>query len=299
MFTYRIPALQKLFLEQKADYYYAMMRSYLHLLPYWAAKKNGSKFILAVASDVDVLSAGVRYNYEYKANFKISRYLSQNVPSDLAFNYLMLNADTVTLQHSGQRFRSYTKRNNQVIFSNIIELDKLPIRNDSKGEYFIYAGSLTMLKGADNLLKLLNAIDKKIKIMIVGAPKDQKSEEIYRTLEKMENVTLMGWQNHDKTIELISAAKALFNTSHFEGFPNIFLEAWASGVPVISLNVNPGNIFDTYHLGTFCRNSISTMKLAMENFDEAAESKENMRSYVKEFHDFNTAADRFIKAISA
>jgi hypothetical protein len=28
----------------------------------------------------------------------------------------------------------------------------------------------------------------------------------------------------------------------------IFLEAWATGVPVISLNVNPGEVFTRYEL---------------------------------------------------
>ena len=37
-------------------------------------------------------------------------------------------------------------------------------------------------------------------------------------------------------------SKILINTSSFEGFPNTFVQAWANGVPVISLKVDPDNI---------------------------------------------------------
>ena len=132
MFTNRMPALYKIFVEQKADYYYVMMRSYIHLVPYLAAKKAGGKFVLAIASDVDVLDAKTKFRYEYKGNFKLSRFLTHNIPSDLAFNFLMQKADKVTLQHTGQQYKSTAPKNNQVLFSNLIELDKLP--SAGKGE---------------------------------------------------------------------------------------------------------------------------------------------------------------------
>lgn len=40
MFSYRIPSLWKVFMEQNADYYYIRMRSFLHLIPYLVAKKS-------------------------------------------------------------------------------------------------------------------------------------------------------------------------------------------------------------------------------------------------------------------
>jgi glycosyltransferase involved in cell wall biosynthesis len=299
MFTHRIPALYKIFVAQKADYYYAMMRSYMHLVPYFAAKKAGGKFVLAIASDVDVLDAKTKFKYEYKGNFKLSRFLTQNVPSDFAFDYLLQKADKVTLQHRGQRYKCTAPKNNQVLFSNLIELDKLPKASRSEEDYFVCAGSLTMLKGADNLLKIVDKLDPAIKIRIVGAPKDVMSVAIFEQLKTRKNVQLMGWQPQEKTIEFISKAKALFNTSYFEGFPNIFLEAWGSGVPVISLNVNPGNIFSSFNLGTWCNGDLQKMKDAIEKFDEKSIDRQSMYNYVSTHHDFKTSAARFIQAVES
>lgn len=297
LFTHRIPALFRAFKEQNADYYYVRMRSYIHLIPYIVARRNGRKFIQAVASDIDVLNEWKKYKYEYRANFKLSKFLSQFLPSDLAFNYLLNNADYVTLQHSGQRFQN-TSKTKQVIFSNIIDTSNLPVTSVGLKEYYIYVGSLTMLKGADNLLKLINSIDPSICFVIVGLPKGEDAKSIYNALGKKPNVLLKGQKDHKETIELISNAKALINTSYYEGFPNIYLEAWATGVPVVSLTVNPGNIFNNYRLGICCNSSLEKMKSCIETNATDKFQPEKLKEYVSEYHDFGSAARRFLNAVS-
>lgn len=38
-----------------------------------------------------------------------------------------------------------------------------------------------------------------------------------------------------------------------EGFPNVFIEAWACGIPVLSLYVDPGSIIERENLGVIVR----------------------------------------------
>lgn len=296
-FFNRIPALYKILINQKADYYYVRMRSFIHLIPYLVAKKNGGKFIQAIASDTDVLSAAKRYQYEYKTNFKLSKYLTEYLPNDLVFKYLSQHADIVTLQHTGQRFTSHSSKNNQFIYSNIIDLKSLPVTINPQKEYYIYAGSITMLKGAENLLKLVNMIDESIQIVFVGSTRGKRSQDIYDELSKKKNVILKGQMSHKETIALISKAKALINTSYYEGFPNIYLEAWGTGVPVISLTVNPGDVINKYGLGICCNGDLNRMKACIETNETVKFNQKNLKEYVKEFHDFDTAAERFLQVI--
>ncbi len=298
-FMYRLPALKKIFRAQQADYFYVRMRSFAHLIPYFIAKKQGKKFIQGVASDIDVLSAGQKFKYEYRSHFNLFRFLTEHLPCDLAFNYLIKKSDYVALQHTGQHFKSSKGNGKQVIFSNIIDITKLPPVNEAKHDYFIYVGSLTMLKGADNLLKLINTLSPNVQIMIVGMPKDEEPKRIYEALGKKPNVLLKGHQAHHETLNLISKAKALINTSYFEGFPNIYLEAWGTGVPVISLNVNPGDIIEKNNLGVCCNGDLHKMKMAIEQFDQKGFNSASLTSYVKNNHDFEGAAERFLKVIEA
>ena len=298
MFLYRIPALWKIFAKQNADFYYVRMRSYLHLIPYIVSKKTGGKFIQAIACDLDVLSVREKFKYDYKASFKLFKFLTVYLPNDLVFNYLLKRADYVILQHAGQLLRSTSIYGKMVIFANIIDCSNLPVVKNTTKNYFIHVGDLTMLKGSDNLYQLIKIIDKKNSIIIVGEPKDSKSEIIFKKLSTMENVVIKGRLSHNETLQLIANSKALINTSNYEGFPNIFLEAWATRVPVISLKVNPGNVFNKYYLGVYCESQLNKMKMCIESEEIANIDRSRLISYVCEFHEFNSAGDRFLKTIN-
>jgi glycosyltransferase involved in cell wall biosynthesis len=298
LFKYRIPALKKVLTEEKADYYYVRMRSYMHLIPYLVSKKLKSKFIVAIACDLDTLSFWEKFKHEYIPKFNLIQFLTLSVPNDFVFNYLLRKSDHITIQHRGQELNSNTAKPRTTLYPNIFNFSDIAQVKRSPGDYFIHVGSLTVLKGSVNLLQLVKKIDKKNKIVIVGKPKDRRSEKIYKELGKFENVTLKGAVDHRQTIEIIANAKALISTSNFEGFPNIFLEAWATGVPVISLKVNPGNVIKKHRLGIYCEGDLEKMKTSIESNATDCIDGNNLTSYVYEYHDFHTAADRFLNLIN-
>ena len=298
LFSYRIPTLWKTLVQQNADYYYVRMRVYLHLISYLAAKKIKGKFIVGLAHDLDVLSFGTKFKYEYGPKFNLLKFLTVVIPNDLVFKYVLKRSDYITLQHSGQELKSNSIRGKASVFPNIFDNKNLPVVQNPSRDYFIHVGTLTILKGAGHLFELIKSLDKKNTIVIVGKPKDKKSERIYEQLGKMENVILKGSLEHRETIRLIANATALISTSNSEGFPNIFLEAWATGVPVISLKVNPGDVINKYGLGICCDGDLGKMKASIEKNETRSIDKEKLKSYVSEFHDFSTAADRFLSIIN-
>jgi len=298
MFCYRIPSLYKLFVKQKADFYYVRMRSFLNILAYAAARKVKARFLLALASDIDLLGFRDKYRYQYKDNFTIRRYLTQWLPGDLAFRYLLKRADYIIRQHEGQKIIDGSVRGKVILFPNIVDLKNIPSNGENKGEHYIYVGSLTMMKGADKLYELANSIDKSKKITVVGQPNDDKAVDIFEKLSKLPSTDLKGRVNHFDTLWQMTKAKALINTSHFEGFPNVFLEAWAIGIPVLSLKVNPGNVISKYGLGICFDGDLERMKEFIASGNKPAADKERMRSYVINHHDFSTAGKRFVNALT-
>ncbi len=296
LLTHRIPAMYRLFREQKADYYYVRMRSYFHLIPYRAARKTGGKFILSLASDIDVMPLRGRIKYEYKTNFNLLEYLTLYLPNDLTFNFLARRADIVTLQHRGQRLRNRSAKAKTVIYSNILDFNTIPAVETPSRDYYVHVGTLSALKGSENLLNLAKSVNGNSRIAIVGTARGSKSrsQEIYEELQTLKHIELKGRRDHVDTLRLIGNAKALINTSFYEGFPNVFLEAWAQGVPVISLNVNPGNVINEYGLGVCCDGDLGKMKQCIEQDATGRLDKQQLVTYTKNIHDFNTAADRFL-----
>jgi glycosyltransferase involved in cell wall biosynthesis len=298
MLWYRIPALYRLFVKQKADYYYVRMRSYLNLFSYLAARKTKAKFLMALASDIDLLSFRNKYRYAYKANFTISKFLGYWLPNDLVFKYLLKRADYIIRQHTGQLVNPRTVRGKVILFPNIINRQNLPVVSNPLRSYYIYVGSLTMLKGADKLYKIVSSVDRENEIMVVGQPNDKSAKLIFEQLEKLENAEVKGRNAHSDTLRYLANAKALINTSEFEGFPNVFLEAWSMGIPVLSYKVNPGDIFDKYDLGICFKGDLEKMTGYINENKAPQLSGEKMISYVNDFHDFNTAGKRFLAALN-
>jgi glycosyltransferase involved in cell wall biosynthesis len=292
----RFKILKKVLTEQNADFYYGRMRTYYHLLSYKVARKLNKKFILAIASDIDVLSLWEKIKNKYADNFNFFDFLTLHLPNDLVFHYLLKNSDFIAVQHLGQKDHLKEAKPKVILFPNIIANSSLKMSKTQEGDndYFIYAGALTTTKGSDNLSHLVDIIDKEIKIVIVGNPMDSKSKNELKKILTHNNVTYKGRLPQQDTIQLIANSKALINTSNFEGFPNIFLEAWANGVPVISWKVNPGNVITNHHLGFCCDGDFNEMKSCIESNKTSAIDKEKLILYVSLFHSFTTAAERFL-----
>jgi len=293
----RMPEMYRLFLDQKADYYYVRMRSYYHMASYRAARKLNASFIVALAHDLDTAGFFKRFRHEYLPKFSLKSYLTLHLPNDIVFRYLLKRADLVTLQHEGQRMKPGMIRGRQAVFHNIFDYSMMPEPAKGNRDYYIIAGSITPLKGASHILELARLLDKKNRIIIVGEPRGREAEKVYRELRKMPNIELKGRLPHRETVELISNARALINTSNYEGFPNIFLEAWAAGVPVISLNVNPGNVIDEHQLGLFCHGNVQEMQACIEQDKSEQVDRSRMLSYIRRFHEVGLAAYNFISIL--
>lgn len=69
-----------------------------------------------------------------------------------------------------------------------------------------------------------------------------------RDLQALPNVTLHGFVPHAQMGALHDRAALLLSTSAWEGYPNVFLEAWSRGVPTVS-TLDPDGVVEGNDLG--------------------------------------------------
>ena len=106
----------------------------------------------------------------------------------------------------------------------------------------IAVGRLNYVKGFDRLIEISSLVKSDLSYAILGNGgelEDLKNKAV--EFKVSDNFSFLGYQK--KPMDFIKNAKLILMTSHYEGFPNVLLEAGILGVPCIAFDV-PGGIKD-------------------------------------------------------
>ena len=108
--------------------------------------------------------------------------------------------------------------------------------------YFLYVGSLHPRKNLNNLILAFDAFKKQsqsdVKLVVVGEVmwQSEKFSDLLNNLAYSNEIIFTGRKSDSELSEILGAALALTYVPFFEGFGIPIVEAFASGVPVITSN---------------------------------------------------------------
>ena len=111
-----------------------------------------------------------------------------------------------------------------------------PGRGDGHGKYALFVGRLSAEKGLNTLLAAWERLGGDVPLKIAGdGPLVSKVTEAARRLPGVE---WLGRVSNDNVLALMKDALFLvFPSTWYEGFPNVIVEAYAVGLPVIASNI--------------------------------------------------------------
>lgn len=125
-----------------------------------------------------------------------------------------------------------------------------------------------------------------------------ESFEVRRLAATLANLQLLDPMPRDELSDLLANALAVVNTSEFEGMPNVFLEAWARGVPALSMYVDPGNLLSDRQLGYFVGGDAEALLSEARKLREDPSKRDNfadrVRDYVREVHSIDGCVDQWL-----
>ncbi len=272
-----------------ADVYYVRGNDFLCMITAIHAQICKKHFIYAVANDSNVDPEHLKHQ------------------GFLQYPYVraMQSADRVIAQTNHQ----------QKILSNKYGIDAVRIPNGyelpseselvshKKRDHVLWVGSMDPeQKKPKRFLELARQLPG-IQFRMIGPPDNDKPgyyDEIESEARDISNIEFLGFVDPDKIHDHYRTATALVNTSDYEGFPNVFLEAWRYATPVVSLYHTIDGVLTTESIGIHA-GSMDNLVISVNRLSTDQELREKLgsraREYMADNYSFNQLLNQYEKVI--
>lgn len=173
-------------------------------------------------------------------------------------------------------------------------------------EYFLWSDRLTGYKRPEKYLELAEAMPetrfRMVAFQTLETPKALR-ERVDAAAESLPNLEVVPRRSRKEALAEMEKAIAIVKTSEVEGMPNTFLEAWARGVPVLSLSVDPDDRIAERGAGLLAGGSMESLVEGAQRLQADPELRAalgaNGREFVRAHHSLDAVADRWAELLAA
>ncbi|EJG1636724.1 glycosyltransferase family 4 protein [Vibrio alginolyticus] len=163
----------------------------------------------------------------------------------------------------------------------------LSFKSDREVLELVFVGALCKRKGVDLLLEALKkeSISKKINLTLVGPNYNDIGNFNFElgSFDISDKVTIEYVGEVSDASEYIAKSDALVLPSYSEGMPNVILEAFSSGVPVIASDIDVNiEIVKDFCGCLFSTGNAEDFANLLDRFDKSLYDSEEIQNYCKE-----------------
>lgn len=276
--------------EVDADIYVIVGNGELTAKLAYFCKRKGKKFVLLSGSDMD-FDPKIKSNPSYVNSYGVSGYSMQ---------YALENFDLCLVQTEHQQnllSRNFQKKS--MVIRNPVDIRPIFPRQH-KPETILWVGKSDQIKRPELVLDLAEIFPQYPFTLILNLSKNEIYADCISRAKTLPNVTILPYVPPDQIEKYFAEARLLVNTSQFEGFPNTFLQAAKYGVPIISLNVDPGGMLSQHGCGKFCEDNFEFLKNGLfelvTNKAGYQKASRNGLEYASKYHDKEKITEQYESA---
>jgi glycosyltransferase involved in cell wall biosynthesis len=212
-------------------------------------------------------------------------------------------ADRLVVQTEAQRrmAKEAVRKPDPVVIPSFAEL---PDDVSAEGDHFLWANRLVHYKLPERYIELAAALPEARFKMVLGTTDETPEslmDQVRQSASGVHNLELVDACPREQLLDDMLRATALVTTSRVEGMPNTFLEAWARGVPALSLHVDPDDRIADNGLGVVAGGSMELfVQKAAELWRDPQlrrEMGERARRFVLETHRPEPVGERWQELI--
>ncbi|WP_254861439.1 glycosyltransferase family 4 protein [Halovivax gelatinilyticus] len=267
-----------------ADVYYSRANPPLSALVGSACKILRKKYIYSIGNDSDVNSEMVR---NYSKTIRVM-YLRS-----------MKSADMIIAQTSRQKklLRQNFGLQSKVVPNGYSLPDRSELLDFADRDHILWVGTIEKeQKKPERFLRLAEKIEEGNFVMVGSGKNPEYVQEVQSRAQEIPNLTYKGFVPPDEIHECYRTSVLVVNTSDYEGFPNVFLEAWRYSVPVLSLHHTLDGILVNeiggIHAGSF-EALVESVRDLWKNRAKAAKLGEGGRDHMVENYDMDNIIDEY------
>lgn len=172
---------------------------------------------------------------------------------------------------------------------------KSPAERLSGEKRVLWIGRVTREKRLELLLDVAERCGD-IHFDVVGSENlpSQYAKEVTTRAKAIKNITLHGRVQHQDMGKFYDRATLLCSTSLYEGFPNVYLEAWSTGLPIVS-TFDPDSVIESNNIGRIANDAESIGRSIRKLHEESAytEISNSALEYYREKHSVDASMKKF------
>ena len=191
------------------------------------------------------------------------------------------------------------------VVPNGVDCDFFSPAPELRGNRFrlLFVGRFQEQKNLLTVLERFAAISPRTdaELRIIGdGPLRPEIEKRIEALGLNKRVQLLPWQNKEGLRREYQSAHALINYSHYEGMPNVVLEAMACGLPIVASRIMGHEELVAHGTQGFLVGLHESEKLdeallqLMQNAELCSQMGQAARTQVEENYSWKAAADQFV-----